>query len=451
MLRRSAPFLLLAGALAGTSCRRSSHDSTPTSEATAAFDASVATRWMQVLYDVVKTNAGLSPPVAARAYGYAGVTLWESVVPGMPGHQSLAGQLNEFDGVPQPSGLVDYRAVANTALAAVIQGGIIPNINGTNVTRVSDLEADINAELALEVDPTLLQRSNDLGADIAAAILAWVAGDGFTIFNNCAYTPPVGSGLWVPTAPLFAAALQPCWDQIRPFVLLPASECAPVSHPTWSEAIGSAFRLEAEEVVTTTGDAGDDLTQDQNDIAFFWADGPGGTGTPPGHWVSVTAQICDADGETLAVAAEAFCKLGIAVADAFISCWQTKYQYNLERPITYIQRVIDATWDPLLATPNFPEYTSGHSVQSGAAATVLTNVLGARAFTDDTHTIHNNTIGPGSTVPASRSFADFDTAAQEAAISRLYGGIHYRAAIDNGVAQGICVGTEVLDELQFLK
>ncbi len=441
---------LIAVALCcSTGCQRVSHDRAPTSEATAQFDASVATRWMQTLYDVVKTNAGLSPPVASRAYGYAGVTLWECVVPGMPGHQSLAGQLNEFTGVPQPSGIVDYRAVANTALAAVIQGGIIPAINGTNVTRVTDLEADINGELALEVDPSVLQRSNDLGADIAAAILTWVAGDGFTIFNNCTYTPPVGPGLWVALSG--QTALQPCWDLIRPFVLLPASECAPIAHPTFSETLGSAFRNEAQEVVDTCGDAGAGLTVDQDAIARFWADGPGATGTPPGHWISITAQICDDDGETLAVAAEAYAKLGIAVADAFISCWQTKYQYNLERPITYIQRVIDANWDPLLATPGFPEYTSGHSVQSGAAATVLTNVLGARAFTDNTHTIHNDLVGAGNTVPPARNFTDFDTAAQEAADSRLFGGIHFRAAIDNGVAQGVCVGTEVLDNLQFLK
>lgn len=447
MRTRSLALALLPALVVAPGCFRSSHKKVATSASTASFDADVAVRWLELLYDIVKSNPGASPPVAARAYGYAGVTLWESVVPGMPGYKSLGGQLNDFDGVPQPDGVVDFRAVANTALAAVIKGGAVPNISGPNSTAVDMLEADINGELAVDGDPEVLMRSADLGADIAAAILAWLASDGYTEYSNCAYTPPVGSGLWTPLAG--QSALQPCWDQIRPFVLLPAGECGPGSHPPFSEVNGSDFWNEANEVYTTTGDSGANLTADQEHIAYFWADGPGGTGTPPGHWVSVVCQICEADGESLAVAAEAFCKLGIAVSDAFISCWQTKYIYNLERPITYIQRVIDATWDPEISTPPFPEYTSGHSVQSGAAAVVLTDVLGARAFDDDTHTIHNNTVGPGGTVPAMRSFTDFQSAADEAAISRLYGGIHFRAAIDNGVAQGACVANELLADLAF--
>jgi hypothetical protein len=131
--------------------------------------------------------------------------------------------------------------------------------------------------------------------------------------------------------------------------------------------------------------------------------------------------------------------VGLAVADAFITCWHTKYVDNLLRPITYIRDVIDSTWLPLLPTPPFPEYTSGHSVQSGAAATVLTDLFGPHPFTDDTHT---------GLFPA-RSFASFEEAAEQAAISRLYGGIHYRAAIDLGVEQGVCVGETILERVQF--
>ncbi len=454
---------LAAPAMFGA-CHKATNGGPRGSAATASFDASVATRWMQTLYDIVKSNPGLSPPVASRAYGYAGVTLYESVARGMAGYQSLAGQLNGFLGVPEPTTIVDYRAVANAALAAVIRGdnllrAAVPNISAGNITVADDLETAINDELAAEgIDPTILQNSADHGVAIADSILDWLAEDGFDVFTNCDYTPPVGPGLW--TALPGQTALQPCWDQVRPFVLLPGSACNPGPHPDFDETVGSPFYLEADEVYTTTGDAGAGLTPDQNDIAFFWADGPGGTGTPPGHWISILAQICDGDtdgdglsdaaGETLAVAAEAYAKLGIAVADAFISCWQVKYQYNLERPITYIQRVIDPAWDPLLSTPGFPEYTSGHSTQSGAAYTVLTDVLGARAFNDGTHTIHGNTVGPGATIPPNRIFADFETAALEAASSRLFGGIHFASANNNGVSQGVCVGNEVLT-LQFLE
>jgi hypothetical protein len=385
--------------------------------------------------------------VASRAIGYAGVTLYESVVPGMADHRSLNGQLNGFTGVPQPTSIVNFPVVANTALAAVIRGGAVPGIKAADLTAVDTLETSIDDTFVPTLDATVMQDSLDLGDAIAAAILAWAADDGFAQFNACSFTPPVGPGLWQPLPG--QVALQPCWDLLRPFVLLPASECAPPAQPSFSEDPASAFFAQANEVYTTTGDAGANLSSDQREVAFFWSDG-GGTGTPPGHWISIVAQICTTDNENLATAAEAYAKLGIGVADAFISCWQTKYQWNSERPITYIQRVIDAAWDPLLSTPPFAEYSSGHSVQSGAAASLLTDVFGARAFTDDTHNIHNNAAVLVN-APNPRSFADFDAAAQEAAISRLYGGIHFRPAIDNGVAQGQCVASQILARIVFLK
>ena len=440
----------LAALLGGSTCSRTSGvpGHAESSASTASFDATVATRWMQVFYDIVKSNTGLTPPVASRAYGYAGVTLYESVVAGMPDYQSLAGQLNDFIGVPQPDGEVDFRAVANTALGEVIRGGIVPNINPDNVLLADDLEAAINIELAFEVDATVLQRSTDLGIAIAAAILDWAGHDGFIRFDDCSYTPPVGPGLWA--ALPGQTALQPCWDLLRPFVLVPASGCSPPSHPPFSEVVGSAFRDEAEEVYATTGDAGFDLTLEQGNIAYFWSDDAGATGTTAGHWVSIATQVCATGGESPAFAAVAHAKLGIAMADAFIACWQAKYLYNLERPITCIQRVIDGNWDPLLSTPAFPEYTSGHSVLPGAATTVLTDTLGPRTFTDNTHALHNDTVGAGGIVPLARSFTDFDQAAREAADSRLFGGIHFRSAIDNGLSHGVCVGNEVLS-LRFLR
>jgi hypothetical protein len=389
--------------------------------------------------------------VASRAIGYAGVTLYESVVPGIATHQSLKGQLNNFTGVPQPTTVVSYPVVANTALAAVLRGGIIPGIKAADLTSIDNLEQSIDAGIVDTISGAAMQASLDLGDAIAAAMLAWAADDGFTTFNNCSYTPPTGPGMWQPFPPS-QVALQPCWDQLRPFVLVPASSCAPPAQPIFSENPADQFWINANEVYTTDGNAGANLSPEQKEIAYFWSDGGGAllTGTPPGHWVSIVAQICATDNENLATAAEAYCKLGIAVADAFISCWQTKYQWTSERPVTYIQRVIDATWGPLLPTPGFPEYSSGHSVQSGAASVVLTDVFGARAFTDDTHNIHNNTTVLAF-APNPRNFPDFATAAAEAAISRLYGGIHFRPAIDNGVAQGQCVGNEVLSQLQFLK
>jgi len=177
------------------------------------------------------------------------------------------------------------------------------------------------------------------------------------------------------------------------------------------------------------------LTPEQRDIALFWADDPGATATPPGHWISILNQVLETQGVVLDRAAEAYAKVGIALADSFIGCWHAKYQYNLIRPVTVIRAKLDPDWLPLVNTPPFPEYPSGHSVQSAAAAEVLTDLFGDRyAFTDQTHADRGY-------LP--RSFESFRAAAEEAAISRLYGGIHYRSAIEQGLAEGRCIGQQV--------
>ncbi len=147
-------------------------------------------------------------------------------------------------------------------------------------------------------------------------------------------------------------------------------------------------------------------------------------------WIAM--QIFEKENTGLEKSVEVLARLGMAVSDGFIACWKSKFEYDLVRPVTYIKRVIDKTWEPLLITPPFPEYPSGHSTQSGAAATVLAKDFGdSYGFTDATH--KRDGLAP-------RSFRSFEAAAQEAALSRLYGGIHYRAAIDMGLEQGKCVG-----------
>jgi hypothetical protein len=198
----------------------------------------------------------------------------------------------------------------------------------------------------------------------------------------------------------------------------------------YSESRSSAFYGDARECY----DAAASLTPEEEAIARFWSDDPGITFTPPGHSVSILTQVIVEKGISLDLAAKAYAKGGIAVADAFISCWRTKYRYNLLRPVTYVRSTIDTTWTPMLVTPPFPEYTSGHSVQSAAAAQVLTDLFGDVAFVD--HTQDERGLAP-------RSFRSFFDAAEEAAISRMYGGIHFRAAIERGLEQGRRVGSAV--------
>jgi hypothetical protein len=204
----------------------------------------------------------------------------------------------------------------------------------------------------------------------------------------------------------------------------------------YSEDSQSEFYQEAWEVYSVVNH----LNPEQLAIVQFWADNLGQTGTPPGHSISILSQILIQEGSSLETGAEAYARLGIALADSFIACWQTKYQYNLLRPITYIHNVLgDTNWNTPVVTPPFPEYPSGHSVQSAAAAQVLTDMFGEVAFTDHTHASLGYTP---------RTFTSFFAFAEEAALSRLYGGIHYRAAIERGLEQGHCIGQRV-KALQF--
>jgi membrane-associated phospholipid phosphatase len=177
------------------------------------------------------------------------------------------------------------------------------------------------------------------------------------------------------------------------------------------------------------------LTPDQRAIARFWSDDPMLSPTPPGHWIAIGRDLLIAEDADLDRWVDVMARLGIAQADAFIGCWEAKFRHDLLRPVTYIRRVIDNTWEPLLITPPFPEYPSGHSTQSGASAAVLTALYGEGvAFEDRTH------VADGLPV---RSYPGFWAAAEEAGLSRLYGGIHFRAAIEQGLDQGRCVGAHV--------
>ena len=398
----------------------------------------VAVSWFDLLYKLIQTER-LSPPVASRAIGYTGVALYEAVAPGSPGRTSLAGQLNALPCLPKPDlhRKYDWQLVAHGALNGTIRG-LFAQASSDSKAAIDVLDQQLGEELRRNVPSPVVDRSLELGGELATAILAWASGDQFTELNNCPYTLPSGEGLWVPTPPLFRPALQPCWGQLRPFVLHSGTECGAPPPPVYSTDPASEFYAEGLEVYDTTNH----LTDEQHAIALFWADNAGETGTPPGHWISIVGQIARQRGLSLGSASEAYARVGLAVADGFISCWNTKFVFNLLRPVTYIQQNIDADWASPIATPPFPEYTSGHSVQSGAAATVLTDLLGEFPFTDDTHAARG--------LPA-RSFDSFQDAAEEAAISRLYGGIHYRSAIERGIQQGQCIGARIEDRVRFLE
>jgi hypothetical protein len=195
---------------------------------------------------------------------------------------------------------------------------------------------------------------------------------------------------------------------------------------------GSAFLAEAEEVLALRHG----LSPEREAAARFWSDDAMLSWTPPGHWIAIAAQELEAEGADAERRVEVLARLSVAMADAFIGCWHEKFRWNLVRPVSFIRAHLDPSFEPLLVTPPFPEYPSGHSVQSAAAAAVLTAAFGEdHAFEDRTH--EDEGLPP-------RSFPSFEAAAHEAAASRLYGGIHFRSAVENGFLMGGCIGAHAV-------
>ncbi len=389
--------------------------------------AHVALEWSDTCQSLVRHTPGYSPPVVSRLFAYLGVALYQAIVPGMPGFKSLEGVLSGLDRLPRPpSRSLDWEAVANAALARVVRH-LFTGLGADQQRVIDDVEAALTPAQSARTAQSLRH-----GRQVADAIYHWSTSDGGHRGEQrnfpSDYVPPTGSGLWEPTPPGYQRAMQPTWGDNRTFVLPSSHRCSPPPPTPFSSSPGSTFHDEALEVYHAVNRR----TPEQEAIARFWSDDPGATSTPPGHAISILSQVLASRDASLAEAAEAYALVGVAVADAFIACWATKYRDNLIRPVTYIHRHIDSAWTPVLNTPPFPEYTSGHSVQSGAAFRVMADLFGDRtSFTDHTH--------DGRGLPA-RSFASFTACADEAAVSRLYGGIHYRPAIDLGVDQGRCIG-----------
>lgn len=412
---------------------------------TSEYSSEVVLSWVDLTLKLTEETPGYTPPVAARVYGYSGLALYESVRPGMQGYVSMEGQVSAFPIGAIPSvqdAEYHWGAVANATLAAFLKD-CFQTTSAANLTAMNDLESRYEDEFRKEASDEIIDRSVAHGRQVASQMLIHANSDGqaacYTSNFPASYTVPTGVGLWESTDPAYPIPLQPYWGSVRPFMATNVNALLPIAPPAYSTNTTSDFYKEAIEVYNVV----QNLTPEQKKIAEFWSDDPGLTATPPGHSYSIMMQILTDENADLAKTAEVYAKLGMGIHDAFVSCWNAKYHYNLVRPITYIHNHIDANWTIPLPTPPFPEYTSGHSVQSGATAQILTDIFGENyAFTDRTHAHRTDIDG------SPRYFASFRAFADEAAISRLYGGIHYRAAIDVGLDQGIAIGKNIA-KLEF--
>ncbi|MDX1333307.1 MAG: phosphatase PAP2 family protein, partial [Robiginitalea sp.] len=305
-------------------------------------------------------------------------------------------------------------------------------------------------------NPAEFKASKDYGLEVAEFIAGWMDGDNYKQTRTMSkFTVDTEDpSRWQPTPPSYMEGIEPHWNKIRPFVIDSANQFVPEPPPPFSMEEGSDFYKEVKEVydisneITAKGDESEEVA-----IAQFWDCNPYVSVTrghlmfatkkisPGAHWIGITKIACRKTGRDFDDTAYAYAKTSIAIADGFISCWDEKYRSNLIRPETLINEYLDDSWKPVLQTPPFPEYTSGHSVVSGAAAVALTDIFGEDfAFDDDTELKYGLPV---------RSFTSFRQAADEAAISRMYGGIHYRKAVEVGVKQGRDLGRFVVDHLQM--
>ena len=400
------------------------------------FGPDLALKWYDLELKLIRREVGITPPVAARLIGYTGVVLYESLVGGMPGYQSLSKTLN-MPALPVPMNKnTNFLVSANAAFSFTLKH-FITSLSANDLKEIDDIEKYFNDKYGKGLDNAAFKASVAYGNRIADIIYQWSTTDGGREGHCKKYSPytklPSLPGMWEATS--FAGGLLPDWGKNRS-LLAANAKCEIPPPPAYSDEKNSELYKQAMEVYSVFLK----LTAEQGDIAKFWADPPGATFTPAGHSIQLLCQVINEKQLRLDSTAIAFVKSGIALNDAFIACWKAKYEYNYIRPITYIRKHIRKDWLPFITTPSFPEYPSGHSVQSAAMAEIMTSMFGSNcSFTD----ISNDTLG----YPA-RSYATFKECADEAAISRLYGGIHYRVSVENGLKQGERIGANV-NEIRF--
>ncbi|GGI06109.1 hypothetical protein GCM10011354_17460 [Egicoccus halophilus] len=404
------------------------------------YSGQVVADWYRTVYQAIM-DEGTTPPPAARIYACLAIAAYEAVVDGAPRLRSLAGQLNGLTATPRPDrSALHWPTVASAAIAACADGVLHAASASLRQQLVGHFATHLEQERRAGVAADVLRLSVAHGQRVGTHVAAWAAGDGADTTVGRVYAPPVGPDLWRSTPPNFGPAIDPHWGaSVRPMALPSPDACAPPPPPAaFSTDANSAFRAQADAVLA----AFDALTDEHRSIAMFWRDNPITSGLPSGHWMLLVGQLCTERGLTLDRTVEAHAMAGIALADAFTSCWYHKYVHNLLRPVSYIREHVPGReqWLSYVNTPQFPEYTSGHSVASRAVATVLTATMGTFPYTDRVHDLRNPHLGH-------RSFASFDAAADEAAHSRLLGGIHYPMGIDVGKTQGDRVGQTVLQRV----
>ncbi len=401
----------------------------------------------------IMVNDIFSPPQASRVYVYPNIAAYEALNAHSENYKSLIPQLNGFNNhteIPVPDANTNLKLAALLAYMQVAEKLVFSE----NVIRT--YRDSLTTQWSRQ-NPESLEKAKAYANEVSANVIAWMEND---FYRETRSMPDYDffdedAARWQPTPPAYMKGIEPHWAKIRPMVMDSASQFKPAPPPNFSLDKESEFFQELYEVYQiseTIRANGND--SEEMEIARFWDCNPYVSITkghfmfaekkitPGAHWMGICKIASIDSGADFDLTVLAYTKTSIALFDAFISCWDEKYRSNLIRPETLIAEHLDQTWQPILQTPPFPEYSSGHSVVSNAAAKVLTSIFGENfGFIDNTEVAYN--------LPE-RTFSSFYDAAREAALSRLYGGIHYRSAIEEGAVQGENVGDYVNNKLQLI-
>lgn len=414
------------------------------------YSAEAPLEWNELFLELERYAPGYRPGPAPRALAYLNLAAYEAAASAMEDYQSLE-SVYEASGLDIPDAAFDelyhWPTVVNAAYADMMKEFFF-DLPAELRFRIFDLESRLNQRYLREIPGEVYDRSKAHGQAVAAAVFDWSATDeyGHNAFLNprpSNYTPPVFPGSWQPTFPDYGRAMFPYWGQARTFAIGEAEKLA-LPPLAFSETPGTPLYQEALEVYQKNTP---ELTYEDQWIAEFWSDDElGKTFSPPSRWIAIANQVVEAEGIDLEKALYAYAKVGLALNDAGVACWYSKYYYNVERPTSYIRRVIDPNWTPHLSfTPAFPAYPSGHSTFGAAAAEALSSIFGENyAMTDRCHEGRTEFIG------TPRSFGSFREMAEENAYSRIPLGVHFSMDAVEGVRHGYEIGKKV-NQLPFLK
>lgn len=408
------------------------------------FPAADYVKTLKKVTDVM-VNDVTSPVAASRYYAYINLAAQELIAAQKKNKAlSFAGRIADFDGISLTENLRPHDIPQAVNLTVLRMGeALLPS--GYLLRKESD---SLLAAIKSEGNGNELKKIDDIVSQVVRQILSYSRKDGFTRLTNMPrYTPTNGDAWWQPTPPTFIAPVEPYWHTLRPFVLKSADQFKPKPPAAYDTSSNSSFYQQLREVY----DVQNREVPEEQAIAMFWDCNPFAVQqighvefglkkiSPAGHWIGITGIACQDKKLDLENTVLVHALVSIGIADANIACWDEKYRSNRVRPETAINKLIDPEWHPLLQTPPFPEYVSGHSVTSTTAAVILTRIFGSKfSFNDDTEVEFSLPV---------RKFSSFLDASQEAAVSRLYGGIHYRDAIDYGIQVGDDVGKWTVEHL----